>query len=278
MENAIPACACTVAGSDSGGGAGVQADLKVFQSLGVWGLSVITAVTAQNTVEVRGIRVLDPGMVALQIQALFAEFPVSAAKTGMLGDAATIRAVERELPDGLPLVLDPVMVSTSKKELLEKGACGDLAGLLVPRATVVTPNIFEAEILSGLSPVRTLDDAREAGLRILDLGPDYVLVKGGHLPGAEAADLLLCSGGEWLVSTPRLPCTVHGAGCCYSAAMCAHLARGCTVQEAFGRSKAYIDRLIRNSVRAPSGIHLLFPGRDGPPRSLSGEKDRDLPG
>lgn len=260
MEREIPPCACTIAGSDSGGGAGVQADQKVFQALGVWGLSVITAVTAQNTTEVRGICQVDPGTVGLQIEALCAEFDIRAFKTGMLGNAATIRAVERALPRGIPLVLDPVMVSTSRHDLLDPGARDDLLGLLVPLATVVTPNIHEAEVLSGIQPIQTLAEAREAGLRILDLGPEYVLVKGGHIPGDEASDLLVGGGGEWLIATPRVPIIVHGAGCCYSAALCAYLAKGLPVRDSFGRAKAYIDRLVRNAARAPSGVHVLVPG------------------
>lgn len=259
MEREIPPAACTIAGSDSGGGAGIQADLKVFQSLGAWGLSVITAVTAQNTREVRGIFQVDPPMVTLQMQALLSEFDIRAFKTGMLGAAGTIRAVERELPDEVPLVVDPVMVSTSRHALMEEGARDALAECLLPRATVVTPNLDEAMALSGLRAIRTLEEAREAGLRILDLGPAFVLVKGGHLPGEEAADILLSSGREWVIATPRLPVTVHGAGCCYSAALCAHLAGGCPVREAFALSKGYIDRLIRASVRAPSGMHVLSP-------------------
>jgi len=265
METETPVCACTIAGSDSGGGAGVQADLKVFQSLGVWGLSVITAITAQNTREVRGISILDPDIIALQMQAISAEFEVAAIKTGMLADSRTIRVVERELPENVPLVLDPVMVSTSRHELLEKEALSVLTGSLLPRATVVTPNTYEAEALSGCKAIRTLEDAREAGMHILDLGPKYVLVKGGHLPGEEAADLLLAAGGEWLISTPKFPFSIHGAGCCYSAAFCAHLARGHTVQESFGLSKAYMDRLIRGSIRAPSGVRMLFPGPERRP-------------
>ncbi|OPY38528.1 MAG: Bifunctional thiamine biosynthesis protein ThiDN [Methanoregulaceae archaeon PtaU1.Bin066] len=259
MEREIPPAACTIAGSDSGGGAGIQADLKVFQSLGVWGLSVITAMTAQNTREVRGISLVDPGMVALQVQAVLAEFEIRAFKTGMLGAAETIRAIGRELPESVPLVVDPVMVSTSRHALMEKDAWQDLVECLLPRATVVTPNIDEAEVLSGIRPIQTLEEAREAGLRILDLGPRHVLVKGGHLPGDEAPDLLLAPGKEWVIATTRLPVTVHGAGCCYSAALCAHLAMGCTARDAFSRSKDYMDRLIRASVRAPSGVHVLFP-------------------
>lgn len=257
MVSGEVAYALTVAGSDSCGGAGIQADLKVFQALGVWGLSAITAVTAQNTREVRGIQILDPGIIALQVQAILDEFPISAVKTGMLADAATIRVVDREIPGGVPLVVDPVMVSTSRHELLEKGARSDLVEILLPRATIVTPNIPEAEVLSGVESIRTLEDAHLAGMRILDLGPRFVLVKGGHLPGDEAADLLISSGGEWVVSTPRFPFIVHGAGCCYSAAICAHLARGCTVQEAFSRSKEWMNRLFRKAERAPSGIFML---------------------
>lgn len=257
MVSGEVAYALTVAGSDSCGGAGIQADLKVFQALGVWGLSAITAVTAQNTREVRGIQILDPGIIALQVQVILDEFPISAVKTGMLADAATIRVVDREIPGGVPLVVDPVMVSTSRHELLEKGARSDLVEILLPRATIVTPNIPEAEVLSGVESIRTLEDAHLAGMRILDLGPRFVLVKGGHLPGDEAADLLLSAGGEWVISTPRFPFIVHGAGCCYSAAICAHLARGCTVQEAFSRSKEWMNRLFRKAERAPSGIFML---------------------
>lgn len=259
MENGDITYALTIAGSDSGGGAGIQADLKVFQALGVWGLSVLTAVTAQNTREVRGIRVLDPGIITLQMDAISDEFPIGAIKTGMLADAATIRAVDASLPTGIPLVVDPVMVSTSRHTLMEKEAMSDLVELLLPRATLVTPNTHEAEHLSGIHPIQNLDDAHMAGMRILDQGPRFVLIKGGHMPGNEAADLLVSAEGEWVLATPRLPLTVHGAGCCYSAALCANLARGYTVQEAFSRSKSWIDRLIRSAIRAPSGVTMLFP-------------------
>ncbi|OPX69638.1 MAG: Bifunctional thiamine biosynthesis protein ThiDN [Methanoregulaceae archaeon PtaB.Bin108] len=273
MVSGEVAYALTVAGSDSCGGAGIQADLKVFQALGVWGLSAITAVTAQNTREVRGIQILDPGIIALQVQAILDEFPISAVKTGMLADAATIRVVDREIPGGVPLVVDPVMVSTSRHELLEKGARSDLVEILLPRATIVTPNIPEAEVLSGVESIRTLEDAHLAGMRILDLGPRFVLVKGGHLPGDEAADLLLSAGGEWVISTPRFPFIVHGAGCCYSAAICAHLARGCTVQEAFSRSKEWMNRLFRKAERAPSGIFMLSPSGFTRDSDYSGEME-----
>lgn len=273
MVSGEVAYALTVAGSDSCGGAGIQADLKVFQALGVWGLSAITAVTAQNTREVRGIQILDPGIIALQVQVILDEFPISAVKTGMLADAATIRVVDREIPGGVPLVVDPVMVSTSRHELLEKGARSDLVEILLPRATIVTPNIPEAEVLSGVESIRTLEDAHLAGVRILDLGPRFVLVKGGHLPGDEAADLLLSAGGEWVISTPRFPFIVHGAGCCYSAAICAHLARGCTVQEAFSRSKEWMNRLFRKAERAPSGIFMLSPSGFTRDSDYSGEME-----
>ncbi|MCQ8894814.1 MAG: bifunctional hydroxymethylpyrimidine kinase/phosphomethylpyrimidine kinase [Methanolinea sp.] len=260
MGRTLPPCACSIAGSDSGGGAGLQADLKVFAGLGVWGLSVVTAVTAQNTRGVAGISLTSPPMVSLQLETLCDEFEILAMKTGMLGDSGIIRAVARGIPEGVPLVLDPVMVSTSGHALLADAARDDLVRLLLPRATVVTPNAREAEVLSGLSPIRDLRQAADAGRKILELGPEYVLVKGGHLSGNRAADLLLSSSGEWCLSTPRYPYEIHGAGCCFSAALCAYLAHGLDVPEAFGRAKAYMDGLVRNARRAPSGIHVLTPG------------------
>lgn len=259
MEREMPPCACTVAGSDSGGGAGVQADLKTFHALGVWGLSAITAVTAQNTREVRGAITTGPDMVALQIATLCEEFEIRAFKTGMLADRETIRGVASSLPESIPLVLDPVMISTSGHRLLAEEAEADLVEILLPRATVVTPNIPEAEILANSGRISTLEDARRAGREILSLGPEFVLVKGGHLRGDEASDLLLSRDREWLIATPRYRCRVHGAGCCFSAALCAFLAHRCPVPEAFGRAKSYMNDLVRNSIRGPTGVHLLDP-------------------
>ncbi|MDI9633655.1 MAG: bifunctional hydroxymethylpyrimidine kinase/phosphomethylpyrimidine kinase [Methanolinea sp.] len=259
MEREIPPCACTIAGSDPSGGAGLQADLGVFAALGVHGLSVVTAVTAQNTRGVAGIHFVPPGVVALQIATLRAEFSIRAVKTGMPGESGSIGAIAREIPDGVPLVLDPVMVSTSGHTLLPADALDALVSELLPRATIVTPNVHEAEVLSGISPVRDVTGAIRAARRILSLGPEYVVIKGGHLPGEEATDILVGPDREWAISTRRYPYAIHGAGCCFSAALCAFLARGYTVVEAFSGAKEFMDVLAGNAVRAPSGMHVLSP-------------------
>ncbi|MDD1705930.1 MAG: bifunctional hydroxymethylpyrimidine kinase/phosphomethylpyrimidine kinase, partial [Methanoregulaceae archaeon] len=191
--SSIPPAACTIAGSDSGGGAGIQADLKTFTALGIWGTSVITAVTAQNTKEVAGFCMVPEEMVLLQLEAVLDDFDIRAIKTGMLGTAGMIRTVARALPPDIPLVLDPVMIATSGSRLLDEDATGVLLCTLLPRATVVTPNIPEALVLSGMKRIESLSEMKEAGRTILDLGPDYVVMKGGHLSGEEAVDILVGS-------------------------------------------------------------------------------------
>jgi len=259
MGRPIPPCACTFAGSDPGGGAGIQADLGVFAALGVFGLSVVTAITAQNTRSVTAIHVIPPAMVSLQLETLLDEFDIRAIKTGMLGDSGTIRVLARKIPGDVPLVLDPVMISTSRDTLLPSSARKTLVSELLPRATVVTPNTDEAEVLSGISPIRQRADALRAGRKILDLGPEYVVLKGGHLPGEHATDILMSGSGEWCISTPRYPSAVHGAGCCFSAALCAFLAQGLSVVDSFAKAKEFMDFLVGNAVQAPSGMHVLSP-------------------
>jgi hydroxymethylpyrimidine/phosphomethylpyrimidine kinase len=259
MGRPLPPCACTIAGSDPGGGAGIQADLGVFAALGVHGLSVVTAVTAQNTKAVTGIHVVPPSMVSLELATLCDEFPVRAMKTGMLGDSDTIRVLAREIPAGIPLVIDPVMVSTSRHTLLPADALDVLVSELLPRATVVTPNASEAEVLSGIAPIRNRADALRAGRKILEAGPEYVLVKGGHLRGKSATDILMGAEGEWCISTPRYPYAIHGAGCCFSAALCAFMAQGYPVVDSFAKAKEFMDFLAGNAVQAPSGMHVLSP-------------------
>jgi hydroxymethylpyrimidine/phosphomethylpyrimidine kinase len=225
--------ACSIAGSDSGGGAGIQADLKTFTALGVWGLTVITAVTAQNTREVRG--------------------------TWMLGNAQNIRAVAEALPEGAALVIDPVMVSTSGHRLLEQDAVADLTGLLIPRAAVVTPNLPEAEVLGRMNVV-TVEDMAEAGRRILDLGARAVVVKGGHLAGGAAVDLFVDPDGEIRLSGERYPYSVHGSGCCFSAALTAYLAGGMSAREGFAAAREFIDTAIREAAGGPGPVRIVNPG------------------
>ncbi len=257
--NYVLKCACTVAGSDSGGGAGIQADIKTFSAAGLYGVSVITAVTAQNTGQVFGVWTVPPEMVRLQMQAVTGEFPVGCIKSGMLGSSDIIRALSGCLPEGVPYVLDPVMISTSGCSLLGKDAVQDLIRLLLPRATVITPNISEAQALSGMKEITDIDLAREAGKRILELGPEYVVVKGGHLEGDEAVDVLMGHGMEWICSGRRYPYDVHGSGCCLSAALTAFIASGCDVPVAFRKAKEFTAKAIEGAFVSSSGLRIVNP-------------------
>ena len=257
--SSIP-CACTIAGSDSGGGAGIQADLKTFSAIGVWGTTVISAITAQNTQGVLGVTLVPEEMVALQLDAVLDDFDVRAFKTGMLGTAGIIRVVDRHLPPRCPLVVDPVMVATSGSRLLDPGAEQELIVTLLSRATVVTPNIPEAVVLSGMS-ISSTSDMREAALRIMEFGPEYVVIKGGHLEGDEVTDLLVGSSSELCLTSPRYPHQVHGSGCCFSAAITAYMALGCTVPDGFRKAKKFIDAAIRDAVVSRSGKYSVNPSR-----------------
>jgi hydroxymethylpyrimidine/phosphomethylpyrimidine kinase len=178
----------------------------------------------------------------------------------MLGSAGMIRAVARTLPPDIPLVLDPVMLATSGSRLLEEDATAILLCTLLPRATVVTPNIPEALVLSGMKHIATIPEMKEAGRRILDLGPDYVVVKGGHLPGTEAVDILVGPDTEMMLKSPKYPYEVHGSGCCFSAAMAGYLAHDCSVDLAFSKAKAFIDGAIQGAVLSTSGHYSMRPG------------------
>ncbi len=183
MEIPQVPCACTIAGSDPSGGAGIQSDIRTFSALGVWGLSVVTAVTSQNAQNVRGIWNVPEDAIRLQLVTLLEDFDVKAFKTGMLPERETVAAVVWSLPGDIPLVVDPVMVASGGRPLMDPDAIVELEEELIPRATLVTPNLPEAEVLSGNGPIRSLDEMRAAGRSILEKGPGYVLVKGGHLPG-----------------------------------------------------------------------------------------------
>ena len=255
MASRPTAVALTVAGSDSGGGAGIQADLKTFAALGVYGVSAITAVTAQNTRGVSAVETLSPGIVAAQIAAVVDDFQVAALKTGMLANAAIIGAVARVLRVsrvGL-LVVDPVMVAKSGDALLDADAVGAMKSELLPLAALVTPNLPEAEVLIGMT-VRTLDDQREAARRIVGLGARAVVVKGGHAKSADIVDVLF--DGESFTEFPaeRVPGTsTHGTGCTFSAAITAQLALGRGIQEAIPLAQAYVAKAIRNAPGLGSG-------------------------
>jgi len=240
--------ALTIAGSDSGGGAGIQADLKAFSALGVYGASVITALTAQNTNAVTGIHPVPPEFVRHQMDAVFEDLDVDAVKIGMLGDDALIRAVREGLDAHQPawIVLDPVMVAKSGDPLLAEEAVASLIEQLLPIAHVITPNLPEAEtLLGGVITIDTPDAMVEAADKLLELGPRAVLMKGGHLQGQDAADYLLTEdGGIWLPGRRFETKNTHGTGCTLSSAIAAGLAKGLDPAEAMKAAKAYISNAI----------------------------------
>jgi hydroxymethylpyrimidine/phosphomethylpyrimidine kinase len=235
--------ALTIAGSDSGGGAGIQADLKTFAALGVHGASAITCITAQNPRTISRIDPCPPRMVRAQIEAVFAWSPPAAVKTGMLCSAAIVREVARFFRQnrGVPLVVDPVMVATSGRRLLPRDAVATLRRDLLPLAALVTPNLFEAEVLSGRR-IRTPEQLRSAARIIYQSSGCTALVKGGHLAGGDSAVDFLCGAeGEWMLTAPRIKdVALHGTGCAYSAAITAWLARGKTLRKSVELAKTHI--------------------------------------
>ena len=241
--------ALTIAGSDSGGGAGVQADLKTFQALGVYGASAITAITAQNTVGVRAVHEVPVSVVADQIDAVAEDLGVDAAKTGMLSSAQIIRMVaDRVRHWGFQdrLVVDPVMVAKSGDRLLREDAVDALIHDLLPLAAVLTPNVPEAEVLVGRA-LETDDDLRQAARDILDLGPRAVVMKGGHRAG-DAVDLLFDGRQFRVLRATRVETpNTHGTGCTFSAAIAARLAQGVSVVEAVTAAKAYLTAAIQRT-------------------------------
>ena len=240
--------ALTIAGSDSGGGAGIQADLKVFHTLGVFGTSALTAITCQNPGGIRAVQPVLPRIVAQQIASIRAAWPVAAAKTGMLYDANIIRAVAAGVQGRL--VVDPVMISTSGVRLLQPAAVRVLQTRLFPKATVVTPNLAEAEVLFG-GRIRSVAELRGAARALADRHGVAFLVKGGHLTvGNRSVDVLFDGNQFYEFSAPRvLGVKTHGTGCVFSAALTAHLALGCGLVEAAGRAKKFVTRAIRTAVK-----------------------------
>ena len=249
MDNPPPV-ALTIAGSDSGGGAGIQADLKTFHAFGVFGCSVLTAVTAQNTIEIAAVHAIPEEMVRAQIRAVASDISLDAVKTGMLASVALVETVAHAIVEHRlhNYVLDPVMISTSGHRLLDREAEDTIRRELIPLAAVVTPNLHEARILTGV-PVEAPGDLADAARAILDLGARAALVKGGHLAGDEAVDLLLTEEGEHIWSRPRISTAAgHGTGCTLSAAIAAGLAAGRPLADAAG---AAVDFVARALVDAP---------------------------
>jgi hydroxymethylpyrimidine/phosphomethylpyrimidine kinase len=250
--NGTTTVALTVAGSDSGGGAGIQADLKTFHALGVFGASAVTAITCQNPGRVSAVQRVQPRIVAGQIERVFEAFRVRAAKTGMLYDAGIIAAVAAAFRAHRlrNLVVDPVMMAGSGARLLETSAVRTLCRRLIPLAAVVTPNLMEAEALAG-HRIASLDDLRESARMLSERHGVPFLVKGGHLRGAKRAVDVLFDGrrfhefGAPVVAGIR----THGTGCTYSAAIAAHLALGGDLVEAIGRAKIFVTKAIRDAIR-----------------------------
>lgn len=237
----------SIAGSDSSGGAGIQADLKAMSAIGVFGTSAITAITAQNTCEVRAIQGIDPAIVRQQIEAVLDDLPCRTVKLGMLYARPTIEAIADCLAHYRldHIVLDPVMVSTSGCRLIEEEAIEAVKSLLLPRATLVTPNIPEAEILSGM-PVTNEREMELAAQRLFRIGCRAVLIKGGHLEGAESYDLLFTpQAAPVRYTSPRVATrNTHGTGCTFSSAIASYLALGHTLPDAVAAAKSYLTRAL----------------------------------
>ena len=259
--------ALSIAGSDSGGGAGIQADLKTFAALGVFGMTAITAVTVQNTTGVSGVEELSPQTVRDQIRSVATDIGVDAAKTGMLASRAIVEAVadavaETEIPN---LVVEPVFVSKHGHRLLAEDAVDSLRRRILPLTTIVTPNLPEASGLAELA-VETREDMARAAEAILAFGPRAVLVKGGHLKDETAADLLADEHSTtWLeaerIDTPN----THGTGCVLSSAICAFLARGEDLETAVRSGKAFVTEAIRHALALGNGIGPVDPLWEIPP-------------
>ena len=249
MSQIVPR-ALTIAGSDSGGGAGIQADLKTFTALRVFGMSAITSVTAQNTTSVLGISDLPPEFIGLQIDAVVKDIGVDAVKIGMLSTKEIITSVAAKIKEHsfINIVLDPVMIAKGGESLLNSDAEEVLVQELLPHAAVLTPNIPEAEVISGLH-ISSIEDMKTAAAKIITLGPENVLLKGGHLDkSTDAVDILYDGTDFFEFKTPRVDTkNTHGTGCTYSAAICAGLAKGLPVLDAVKEAKDYVTFAIQNS-------------------------------
>jgi hydroxymethylpyrimidine/phosphomethylpyrimidine kinase len=248
--------ALTIAGSDSGGGAGIQADLKTFQELEVFGMSALTAVTAQNTLGVQAVYPMTAEAVSKQIQSIGEDMGTDAVKTGMLFNAEIIQAVSEQIVEynWQNVVVDPVMIAKGGASLLQLEAITSLKKYLLPLAMVITPNIPEAEVLTGIS-IRTDEDKEEAAKYLYNLGVQHVVIKGGHDEGRDVSVDLLYDGNEFKTFTSkRIPTkNTHGTGCTFSAAVTAELAKGLSVCEAVSKAKYFIQAAIEDQLLIGQG-------------------------
>jgi hydroxymethylpyrimidine/phosphomethylpyrimidine kinase len=248
--------ALTIAGSDSGGGAGIQADLKTFAAFGVYGTSAITAVTAQNTLGVTGVQEIDLDVIAAQIDAVVTDIGVDVVKTGMLSSAAiTSLVAEKARQHRFPaLVVDPVMIAASGARLLKQEAVNTIRNELLPQATVVTPNIPEAVVLADME-INDRAEMETAARRIHAMGPQFVVVKGGHLESSEHSDDILFDGHDFIIFPGKRIHTTsnHGTGCTFASAVASGIAHGRDVQQAVAGAKSYVTAAIANAFPVGSG-------------------------
>jgi hydroxymethylpyrimidine/phosphomethylpyrimidine kinase len=258
----------SIAGSDSGGGAGIQADLKTFEAHGVFGTTAITSITAQNTSGVRAIADVPVDVIAAQIDAVFDDFAVAAVKIGMVRNAAMIHCIAERLRErsvDIPIVLDPVMIATSGDRLMRDDAVAAIVSHLIPLAMLVTPNLDEAEVLSGMS-IHDVDEMGKAAVEIVQRGARAVLLKGGHLPQRETAiqeviDVLFDGEREHRFTAPWIPTTsTHGTGCTLSSAIAANLALGVGLVDAVRHAQVYVHEAIVHAPGLGNGSGPLFHG------------------
>jgi hydroxymethylpyrimidine/phosphomethylpyrimidine kinase len=263
-QQSRPAVALSIAGSDSCGGAGIQADLRTFAAFGVHGATALTAITAQNTEAVSDVRTLDPPFVAAQVDACLEDLPVAAIKTGMLADADIVTAVADRLETvarRVPLVVDPVMIATAGARLLDQQAVGALVERLLPLATLVTPNLPEAAALTG---AKTESDPEALGRRLLETGATAVLVKGGHAAGAVCTDVLVTRSEVASFEWTRAAGAYHGTGCAWAAAVTALLALGHPLDRAVQTAGSWLQQQIRGAFRPERGELGMLPFTAGP--------------
>ena len=244
----VPARILSIAGSDSSGGAGIQADIKTICALGGYAMTAITAITAQNTKGVDAVHRVAPEMVRAQIRAVLDDIGVDAIKIGMIGNGAIASVIAEEIKGfNVPIILDPVMVATSGASLLDADAQGILRDDLMPLARVLTPNLPEAEALSGQT-IKTLDDVRRIAQTLLAMGPKAVLIKGGHTDGDTLVDFLLWENGEALFEGARIQTiNTHGTGCTLASALAVFLAQGLSLTDAVRRARKYVRGAIKNA-------------------------------